>query len=77
MNMPKKQTSPNLVAKMGLSCAIDEIEDAILLINESNCRISELFDSEEARKISAILGGAYALLKNSQNTVGLAINRIE
>ena len=75
-NRKHKEPNPHMLAKMGIGCALEEISDALTLITEANCGLSDCYEDEESHRISAMLGGAYAILKNTQQTLILAMERI-
>jgi hypothetical protein len=47
-----------------------------MLINEASCNLLDCYEDEESLRIRAMLGGAYAILKNTQATLNLAMDRI-
>ena len=71
-----KEPNPHMLAKMGLGCSLEEISDALMLINEASCNLLDCYEDEESLRIRAMLGGAYAILRNTQLTINLAMDRI-
>ena len=69
--------SPIMLARLGLSCAVDEMEDAARLIQETAILALDCCESEETRRLfGAMLAGANALLNSAMNATQLAAERL-